>query len=307
MIREHAKFFAGKPVTDYQASIGIEDPINTVYRLSVDYDSEYSILDLLSQFLEDANVSKITSLIIGMWSHGSNETSQPVIELLANANHKLPNLTAIFIGDIIWEECEISWLKQSDISPLIIAYPQLEHLQIRGNEGLSLGALKHDRLKTLIIESGGLSVSVVREVCQAQLPQLEHLELWLGLDEYGGDTTVEDLAPILTGQLFPKLNYLGLRDSQIADQIAINIANAPVMQKIKVLNLSLGNLGDIGATALLNSTFISQLEKLDLHHHYISEELMEELTNLDITIDVSEAQEPESYDDEEYRYIAVAE
>jgi hypothetical protein len=31
----------------------------------------------------------------------------------------------------------------------------------------------------------------------------------LGTDDYGGDATVEDLAPILAGNLFPKLTYLG--------------------------------------------------------------------------------------------------
>ena len=31
----------------------------------------------------------------------------------------------------------------------------------------------------------------------AELPNLEHLELWLGTDSYGGDATVADLADLL--------------------------------------------------------------------------------------------------------------
>jgi hypothetical protein len=304
-IHQHAEFFIGKPVVDYKAEIGIADPIDTIYRLSVEYDSETSIIDLLSQFVADANASKVTGLVIGMWD--ADDSSQSVVDLLVNAHQKLSSLSALFLGDIVEEENQISWIQQSDVSPLLTAYPQLEHLQIRGNDGLSFGELKHDRLKTLIVETGGLAVERVREICDSHLPQLEHLELWLGTDDYGGDVAIEDLAPILSGGLFPYLQYLGLRDSYIADRIAIAVANSTILIRIKVLDLSLGNLGDVGAVALLASPFIGQLQKLDLHHHYISEALVKDLAKLSIEVDVSDEQEADKDDDEEYRYIAVSE
>ncbi len=304
-IYQETEQFLGKPITNYDESIDTIDPIDTVYRLRVEYDSEYSILDLLARFAADANASKITRLIIGMWDY--DDSSQAVVELLVSIHDRLPNLTAVFIGDIEDEENQISWIQQSDLSPLLNAYPQLEYLQVRGNDGLSFGNLKHDRLKTLIVETGGLSVNRVREVCNARLPQLEHLELWLGTDDYGGDATVEDLAPILAGTLFPKLTYLGLRDSIIADSVATAVATAPVMQQIKVLDLSLGNIGDIGAAALLASPYLHHLEKLDLNHHYISDELVSQLEKLTITVDVSDVQDADEYDGNEHRYIAVAE
>ncbi len=46
-----------------------------------------------------------------------------------------------------------------------------------------------DSLVALTIESGGLPAAVVREVASAHLPALEHLELWLGEENYGGDAT----------------------------------------------------------------------------------------------------------------------
>jgi hypothetical protein len=306
-IYQHAESFLDKPVADFDPSVGIVDPIDTIYRLSVEYDSEVNIIELLSQFIADENASKTIGLIIGMWGEDSDESSQPIIELLVTAHAELPNLTAIFIGDITGDENEISWIRQSDLSPLLNAYPQLEYLRVRGNDGLSFGSLKHDRLKTLIVETGGLSANRVREVCNARLPQLEHLELWLGDDYYGGDATVDDLAPILTGSLFPNLTYLGLRDSKIADAVATAVATAPVMQQVKILDLSLGNLGDVGANALLASPFINQLEKLDLNHHYISEEVVKKLQKLSIIVDVSDEQTADKDDDMEYRYIAVAE
>jgi hypothetical protein len=302
-IYQHAEKFIGKPVVEYTTDTGIAYPIEIIYRLSVEYDSEHSILDLLAHFTEHYNASKVSGLIIGTWD--CEENSQHVVDFLVNAAQKLPSLSALFLGDITGDENEISWIEQSDLSPLLKAYPQLEYFQVRGNDGLILGDLKHDRLKTLIVETGGLSVERVREVCQAQLPQLEHLELWLGDDNYGGDATAEDLAPILSGKLFPNLKYLGLRDSYIADAIASAVAKAPVLPQIKVLDLSLGNLGDVGAAALLASPFINTLEKLDLHHHYISEELRSKFADLGIEVDLSDEQEAD--DDEEYRYIAVSE
>ena len=236
-----------------------------------------------------------------------DETSAPVVEALVAARDRLPKLRAIFFGDIIGEECEISWIRQSDVSPLFTAYPQLEHFCVRGAEGLSLGSLKHGRLKSLIIQSGGLGANVVREVAAADLPELEHLELWLGEENYGGDATVADLTPILDGGLFPKLRRLGLRDSQIADQIALAVATAPVVERIRVLDLSLGALTDEGAAALLGSPAIARLEKLDVHHHYCSEEMTAKLQSLGVEVDASEREEPDVYGDEVWRYVSVGE
>jgi Leucine Rich repeat len=305
-INGHTEKFQGKPVVNYDKNIGIADPIDTVYRIWFEYESEDNILALLEHFLVDSNAMKVTSLIIGVWNYEC-ESNQSVVELLTNNSHKLPSLSALFLGDIIEEESQISWIVQSNLSAMLQAYPQLEYLQIKGNDGLSFGEMKLDRLKTLIIETGGLGLSVAKEVFQAQLPALEHLELWLGTPDYGGDITPEDLAPLFDGSLFPQLKYLGLRDSEIADQVAITAANAPIVQRLKTLDLSLGNIGDVGAIALLDSPLIQHLEKLDLHHHYISEDLAKKLTKLSIIVDVSDRQEANVYDGEEHRYIAVSE
>jgi hypothetical protein len=305
-IHGHTEVFQGKPVINYDKNIGIADPIDTVYRLWFDFEAEENTLALLEHFLADQNVMKVTSLIIGVWNYEC-ESNQPLVELLTSNSHKLPSLSALFLGDIIEEEAQISWIVQSNLSAMLQAYPQLEYLQVKGNDGLSFGEMKLDHLKTLIVETGGLSPSVAKEIFQAQLPALEHLELWLGTPNYGGDITPEDLEPLLAGSVFPQLRYLGLRDSEIADQVAIAVANAPIVQRLKILDMSLGNMGDIGATALLDSPILKHLEKLDLHHHYISEELTNKLTKLNLIVDVSDRKKADIYDGEEYRYIAVSE
>jgi hypothetical protein len=313
MIHEHITNFAGKPVKNWEPQSGIQDPESVCYALRLSYEEESEggqrWTDKFAAFLADPSSGRVSEIVIGDWGAPSSDmqTSAFVVEALVAARDRLPNLRAIFFGDILSEEREISWIQQSDLSPLFAAYPQLEYFCVRGADGLSLGSLKHDRLKSLIVQSGGLGANVVREVAAAELPELEHLELWLGTDEYGGDATVADLAPILDGGLFPKLKYLGLRDSEIANDIARAVATAPVVERIRVLDLSLGVLTDEGAAALLASPAIARLEKLDVHYHFCSEEMTAKLQSLGVEVDASERKEPDRYGDEIWRYVAVGE
>jgi predicted DNA-binding WGR domain protein len=280
-------------------------------RLALSYDDSEagrSFSDLLADFLDQPGVEEVPGLVVGAWNYDEmvSGSSEPVVEALVAARDRLPNLQALFLGDITYEECEISWIRQSDVSPLLAAYPRLEHFRVRGGTGLSLGRLKHKHLKSLVVESGGLPAAVVREVGAAQLPELEHLELWLGEEHYGGDATADDLKPILAGKHFPKLRYLGLRDSHIADAVAQAVARSPILERVRVLDLSLGNLSDAGAEALAASPAVAQLEKLDIHHHFVSAPVVKKLKALGITVDASDHQEP--YDsDPAHRFIAVSE
>jgi hypothetical protein len=312
-ISDHALNFAYKPIEDWEAGTPLTDPTEKIYKITLDYDdSEKDVrwTDLFAQFLQDPQAAKVTGIVIGMWGTTTSEaeTADQVVQALVAAREKLPALTAIFMGDITYEECEISWINQTDISPLLEAYPALEHFRVRGGNGLNLGRLHHDHLKSLIVETGGLNVAVVREVMGAQLPELEHLELWLGTDGYGANSTVQDLAALFAGTLFPKLRYLGLRDSDIANDIAIELAKSPILERIRVLDLSLGILDDRGAEALLNNPALARLEKLDIHHHYCSEAMVKRLEALPIAVNTEDRQDPHRYgDDEEWRYVAVGE
>jgi hypothetical protein len=303
-IYEHATQFAGKPVVDWDPDQGIRDPLNILYRISLTWEESeggQSWTDRFAAFLDDAAASRAVGLVVGFWG----EDVEPVIEAVAAARDRLPDLKALFLGDIISEENEISWIQQGDVSPILQAYPALEQVRVRGATGLSLGTPRHAALKELTIESGGLGREVVQQVLAGELPALEHLELWLGDSDYGADTTVDDLGPLLFGNLFPRLRYLGLRDSEITDEIAQAVARAPILERIRVLDLSLGTLSDAGASALLAAPAIRKLEKLDLHHHYCSATTIAKLQLLGIEVDVSDPQQAD--DDDGHRYVAVSE
>ncbi len=307
-ISEHVEEFAGLPVRDFDPDEGLTDPAKTAYRLALTYDAAEdgaTMGGLLSRLFDDPACEKVAALVIGDWNPIENEAgAAEIVASLAAACDRLPGLRAIFLGDITYEECEISWIRQTDITPILEAYPRLEQLRVRGAEGLSIGEVHHDSLEALIIESGGLPRSVVRAVAAADLPNLEHVELWLGSDGYGGDSTVEDLTPILSGAAFPRLKYLGLRDCEWADALATALADAPILRRIETLDLSLGNLGDEGAVALISGGNLSGLKRLDIHHHYVSDEVIDGLKDTGVELNADQRQESPDDDD---RYIAVSE
>ena len=146
--------------------------------------------------------------------------------------------------------------------------------------------------------------TVVRSLGTSKFPNLEYLELWLGTDEYGGNTTVDDLRPILLGEAFPNLKHLGLRNSDIADSLAAALADSLVVNKIETLDLSLGTLSDAGGFALLGLKSPG-LKRLNLHHHYMGSEIVKQLKTLPYNVDVSNPTEMDV--DEDYRFVAVGE
>lgn len=301
---EHEDTFDGKQVIEYDPTAPLPDPSTSAPRLMVEYDSEETVLNLLSQLLQDPKADQLTTLVIGAWSSEMFEAPpSDLVEALVASAARLPSLKSLFFGDIISEECEVSWIESCDLSPFWEAFPKLELLKIRGTNQLSLGKIEHRRLKSLIIESGGLDTGVLNSIWEASLPELEHLQVYLGSDNYGWNGSVEDVEPILSGKLFPKLKYLGLCDSEIADEIAVAVAKSPILSRLEVLDLSSGTLGDVGARALLDSPSISKLKKLDLHYHYISDGVQAQLRAIAAEVDLSNPQSG----DEDDRYVAVGE
>jgi len=302
-VSQNAGTFIGKRVVDYDPEKDAKTDV--IYRFRSDWDGN-EVIPNLESFLATDAAPAATGIIIGAW-HGDDPevTSADVIEVLVKGKDRLPNLAAVYIGDITSEENEMSWINQSDISPLLKAFPKLQLLRSRGGQGLELKTPEHANLRALALETGGMDVSVVRSVCTSNFPNLEYLELWLGTDQYGGNTSIADLQPILAGQLFPKLKYLGLRNYDQVDALAGVVVNSPLLSRIETLDLSLGVLTDEGARALLMLPLNTTLKKLNLHYNYISADLIKELKALPLVVDVSKPSHME--DNDEWRFVAVGE
>lgn len=182
---------------------------------------------------------------------------------------------------------------------------------MRGGTGLRFPPLKHESLRALVIESGGLPAEVIRGVLDSELPALDRLELWLGVSAYGGDATVADLQPLLSGTRFPGLLHLGLRNSELQNEIATAIASAPVVAQLRTLDLSSGTMGDEGAAALLEGQPLTHLDAVDLHHHFLTEPMerrvREALEPHGVRVDLSDRNTPWGDRGVEGRYTTVAE
>lgn len=297
------------PDAEAEGKAKFPDAGSVAWRVSVPaYDSEEEWESAFARFVKAVDTTEVRALIVGSWSDAYETSPDKVIEAIVTARDQFPSLRALFVGDITYEECEISWINQTAMAPLINGLPQLRSFGVRGGQDLNMTGVKHEGLRSLTVETGGLDADVVRNIGMAELPALERLDLWLGVSWYGANTIVADLDPFLTGARLPALKSLALRNSEIQDDIAAALAGAPVVARLETLDLSMGTLGDEGGEALLGGQPLTHLKKLDLHHHYLSEPMRERiratLEPAGVVVDLSEC---ESARDDDSRFTAVAE
>ncbi|WDZ83444.1 STM4015 family protein [Micromonospora cathayae] len=310
MIRSHASSFAGLPVLPYTPGMALpEDPAAVAWRLAVeDFEADpEEFAELVATFRKEVPGAAVRALVVGEW--GCAYDSPLPVGLLVDAAAEWTGLRAVFLADLVSEECEISWLTHGDITGLLTGYPTLEVLWVRGGTGLRLEPVRHAGLRELRFESGGLPGQVVRAVGESDLPALERLDCWLGRQEYGGDATVGDLGPVLAGAGLPALRHLALANSEIADPTMSAVAAAPVVGRLTVLDLSMGVLTDEGLDALLAGQPLTHLRRLDLSRTYLSDEARQRAVAAlpGVEVDVSEPQSVHVYNGREFRFTAVGE
>ncbi|MEW2516696.1 STM4015 family protein [Actinacidiphila alni] len=322
-IGNHLRELHGLPAFDFPRSDSkdkspeLPEADAVAWRIAVDsYDSDENWEDAFARFTQAVDLSRVRAIIVGSWSDAYDSGPEPVIAAIVAAKDRLPALRALFLGDIVMEECEISWINQGDVSPLLDNFPELESFGVRGGQDLVFPAVTHARLRSLTVETGGMPAQAVRGIAGGDFPALVHLDLWLGTSEYGGDSEIGDLAPFLAGTRLPSLRSLALRNSEIQDEIAAAVASAPVVARLESLDLSMGVLTDEGATALLAGQPLTHLASLDLHHNYLTEPVRERLkealepAGVRLDLDRDDADEETDDDDEDatvWRFVAVGE
>lgn len=273
-----------------------------------DSDVEINSLTLANDIIADSELSSLDELIVGCWGESYDNPVQSLLDVFVENKEKLQHISRMFIGDMDYEECEVSWIEQGDYSNLLKALPNLKSLTIKGSNELSLGNINHNNLEELEIICGGLPTSVIKQIASARLPKLKKLNLYFGVEDYGFDGTIEDIASILKADYIKNLTYLGLGDSEIQDEIVEKVVESKNLYNIKTLDLSNGTLTDKGGQMILdNISMFKGLDKLDLTYHYLSEEMMQNLRNTGINVILDEANEPDEYDGEVYYYPMLTE
>ncbi len=291
---------------DYRMGKGLDRPESTIFRLSVDYDDDHSFEDLFNAFLKEPGLNQVRALSIGMWEEVLADDIETPRRLLLEAAPKMPQLKALYYGDVEQEESEISWIELTDLAPVVHALPNLEVFRVRGSL-LRLKNLQHDKLGALIIESGGTSKDTLADVCAAKLPALQHLEIWIGVEDYGWDGSIADIEPLFEAGRFPLLKHLGVMNAKEQDEIARVAARGAVLQDLQSLDLSMGVLTDAGARHLLQSDAVRKLKALNLRHHFMSAGVAREFQGIGPAVNTAGSNEPDIDDDEVYYYTEVAE
>jgi hypothetical protein len=309
---ESSKQFNNKPVVDLSSETKKQDlsKISPMVRVDVFEEKGKQFQDYFEHFLATQDTSNLDSLVIGYWSDdydmSDTKPMSKMIESLFTNIKKLSALKALFVGAIEQEESEVSWIELADLAPFINKDFSLEYFRARGAGNFFKSDLKSTTLKKLALETGGMSATTIQHILRSDLPNLEYLELWIGDDNYGS-TTVDTLIPLLNTKQFSKLRYLGLRNCDFADELAIPLANAPILEQLEILDLSLGALGNTGAEALATSKLLGNLKKLNVDHHYIDDAALKKLKEVVSELSSADKQEVDVYDGEEYRYIFVSE
>ncbi len=264
------------------------------------YDKEGKGADtMMEDILADPELSEVTELIIGEWGDTWEKSCQKMLDGIVDHAECFSRVESLFIGDMGYEECEVSWIMQGDYTRLWTAMPQLRELTIKGSTDLILGQIRHENLESLSIICGGLPVSVIKEIQEAKLPNLKKLLLYIGVEEYGFDGDEDTVRQLLEKSDFPKLEYLGITDSEMQDELVPVVLDSKYMKQIHTLDLSNGTLTDKGGEILLAKLpDFPNISKLDIHYNYLTNQTAQQIERLSIETDVSECCEPEEYDGE---------
>lgn len=233
----------------------------------------------------------LDELVIGNWGVW-NGSCPPIIDGIVENKEKFSHIQKVFIGNMGYEECEVSWIEQGDYSKLWAAMPQLKELTIKGSNELVLGEICHEELEALTIICGGLPVSVIQSIQNAKLPKLKKLLLFIGVEEYGFDGDENTIKELLTQAQFPELTYLGITNSEIQDELTEVVLGSKFMEQITTLDLSNGTLTDKGGALLLEKIpQYPNIRKLDIHYNYLSVNMAKKLEALPIEVDASEIEQ----------------
>ena len=159
------------------------------------------------------------------------------------------------------------------------------------------------------IISGGLPSEVVDDIVKSDYPNLEKLILYVGVQDYGFDGSLDVFRPLLSKEKFPRLTCLGLVNAEEEDQVVEMLLSCDLLPQLKVLDISAGVLTDKGAQLLLdNREKIAHLELINMRYNYLTKEMCKRLhEELPMKVDTSDRQDAEEYDGEVYYFPLITE
>ncbi len=283
-----------------------------IYRCRLSHDS-YSdtnfkgkTVDILEEVLEHPSGRFIQEFAFQSNGDPNDGKLQDLVDLLGK---KAPPTTRrIVLGDNV---DQISWHHTGSLAKLWKGVPNLRTLEIETGE-FDVGTMVAPALERGIFITGGLSKSCGTGLAKATMPNIKHLEIYYGTEEYGGGCSVDEALTLLERKDLPKLEYLGLKNSEFADDLARVVGGKSaqkLVKQLKVLDLSLGIMTDAGAEALIAAKDqLAHLEKLDLTRNFLTKKGIKALKDaFGAKVVTVEQEEGDEDGDEVYRYVAITE
>jgi hypothetical protein len=294
----------------YHPEIGIVDPENNAYivtlnYLSIDYRQYRSDLSEFAALIRDPRIGELQALIFQI-APSDSYSFGIALEAIHDARYLFPHLRGLFIGDRHGDrapEYRKSKVEVFDIKPFLVDFPNLEILQVYGHfrsYTLECAGVRHEKLRTLIIETADIKEENLQQIGAIDLPNLEYLELWLGRWGSSADRVTAALAPILLHHAMPKLQYLGLCSDEYTDSLIADLLTTPIVSQLAVLDFKMGTMTDIGVDYLLDSPDLTNLRYLNVSGNYLSEHSISKLQKLGCAIDASNPHDLAN--EEDYRY-----
>jgi uncharacterized protein (TIGR02996 family) len=208
--------------------------------------------------------------------------------------------------------------------PISKAFPKLRELRLHSSEqtwrgkgvkSFSFAGLDLPELESLTIETCSLTKARAKELAAAKLPKLTKLELWFGMNEFGANTTLRDVAPILDAKAFPHLVSLGLCNTEHACDLADVLPHSKIAPRLAEVSLAKGTLDDDAAETLAsNAAAFPKLARLDVSESFLSAAAVARLGRaFGKRVEIVAAQQRLDPDDDdegradEMRYVAVYE
>jgi len=199
---------------------------------------------------------------------------------------------------------DISGTHLNTLEPLYPRVPDLEHLEIILGH-MTLGTIDLPNLKHFEVWTGGFDADNMTSVVAANWPKLETLLLRFGGNEdYGGACTVEDVLPLLSSTKLPNVRHLALANSAFIDALIPQLAKSPLLQQLTTLDLSLGEMTDEGANAIVtHAAAFKHLTHLNVHRNYLTADALAALQGVVANTDIGGQEDPA----EDYRYCQIGE
>lgn len=280
-----------------------------IYRVRLSHDS-YSdsefdgrTVDILDAVLSHPSGRFVVEFAFQSNGDPNENDLQDLIDLLGK---KAPATTRkITFGDNI---DQISWHHTGNLKKLWKGVPNLQVLEVETG-GFDVGKMVAPALERAVFITGGLTSKCAKSIANAEMPRIQHLELYYGDEDYGCDCSVKDVRPLLRRTDLEHLEYLGLKNAQFANEIASALPGASVLKTLKTLDLSLGTMTDEGAQALVAAKdSLKHLESLDLTSNFLTADGIKAVKGLCRKVITNDQQDADDWGDGElHYYVSVSE